>query len=79
MQTEIGDFDPATRTVPVTFTLDEQVHTRPVNACLDEGGDYDPVATASRVADVGRGVARKFDLGVFVEPAPLPAPDEDNG
>jgi len=76
MQTTIGPYDPATRTVPVTFTAGKLVHERTVNACLKDGG-YDQAATADRVAQVARGVATKMDLGVITdqpEPQAVPVP-----
>ena len=76
MQTDIGPYDPDTRTVPVTFTLGDLVHKRGVNACLKDGA-YDQSATADRVAQVARGVAVKIELGVITdqpEPDPVPPP-----
>lgn len=76
MQTTIGPYDPATRTVPVTFTAGKLVHERTVNACLKDGG-YDQATTADRVAQVARGVAVKMDLGVITdqpEQAAVPVP-----
>lgn len=78
MQTDIGSYDPATRQVSVSFTVGELVHKRAVNACL-KNGEYDPAATADRVAQVARGVAVKMDLGVITEqpePEALPAAAE---
>lgn len=71
MQTEIGAYDTAARTVPVTFTDGAVVYTRDVNACLTEAGLYDADATAARVAEVALGVAVKIGLGVIgrAEPA----------
>lgn len=80
MKTTIGAYDPATRTVAARFEQGEIVHDRSVNACHDEGGEYDAEATAARVADVGRGVAVKIGLGVIAQPEateePAPAPEE---
>lgn len=65
---DIGEFDPETRTVAVTFTSGEIVHQRTVNAVLNEAGDYDAEATASRVDDVARGVAEKIAVGAIGNP-----------
>ena len=76
MQTDIGPYNPDTRTVPVTFTAGKLVHERTINACLKDG-DYDQAATADRVAQVARGVAVKMDLGVITdrhEPDAVPVP-----
>jgi len=37
----IRAYDPATRTVPVTFSHRGQIHRRAVNAVLDDAGAYD--------------------------------------
>lgn len=71
MKTTIGPYDAATRQVPVTFEDAGVTHTRPVNACHDEAGDYDESATADRVADVARGVEIKIALGVITNPPPV--------
>lgn len=68
--TDIGAYDAATRTVPVTFTQSGIVHRRSVNACLDEAGHYDAAATEARVAEVARGVAHKIALGVITAAPP---------
>lgn len=75
MDTQIGGFDPDTKSVPVTFTAGEIVYERRVNACLDEHGGYDAEATATRVAQVAQGVAVKIGLGV-VKAAPPETHDE---
>ena len=64
----IGEHDPATRAVDVTFMGGDIVHRRAVNACYDKAGTYDPAATAERVDEVGRGVAVKIGLGVLAAP-----------
>lgn len=69
---KIGKFDPDTRSVPVTFTSGEIVHTRSVNAVLKDDGGYDKAATKARVDDVARGVAHKIELGVITNPPPAP-------
>ena len=74
LTTDIGAYDAATRTVPVTFTQGDIVHQRSVNACLDEAGQYDAAATEARVADVARGVAHKIALGVITA-APSAEPE----
>jgi len=63
--TKIGAFNSTTKTVPVTFTSGDIVHTRDVNAVLKATGNYDKAATADRVAEVARGVAAKIGLGVI--------------
>lgn len=70
LQFEIGAYDPATRTVEVTFTQGEIVHKRSVNACHDAAGDYDAAATEARVGEVARGVAHKIALGVITNAPP---------
>lgn len=65
MKTRIGQFNAATRTVPVLFTYIGVRHRRAVNACLDDDGNYDEAATHQRVAEVARGVANKIDAGVI--------------
>jgi hypothetical protein len=70
MDIDIGAFDPEKRSVPVTFTEGDVVHSRDVNACLDEAGDYDPQATSERVQEVAAGVAVKIALGVIRKAKP---------
>jgi hypothetical protein len=70
VQITIGNFDPATNQVPVTFDHAGIVHERTVNACLDEAGNYDEAATAARVDDVARGVEHKIAVGAITEPEP---------
>lgn len=65
MRTRIGKFDPATGTVPVTFTHAGVVHRRPVRACFDDAGIYDQDATRTRVAEVALGVAAKIEGGAL--------------
>jgi hypothetical protein len=83
MSITIGTFDPATRTVPVTFVRGDVIHERAVNAVLDEDGAYDAEATAERVDEVARGVACKVDAGAITNPPPaielpvLPPPEPD--
>lgn len=76
LTTKIGAFSTAKRTVPVTFTAGDIVHTREVNAVVGENGKYDAKATKIRVAEVARGVAAKIDLGVIVAPIEDEAPAE---
>ena len=70
MQTKIGAYNSATRSVPVTLTSGDIVHKRDVNAVLKEDGTYDRVATKVRVEEVARGVAHKIGLGVIAAPSP---------
>jgi hypothetical protein len=77
MQTTIGAFDAATKSVPVTFVHDAPsgetiTHDRAVNACLDESGSYDAEATTARVEEVARGVAVKIAVGAITNPPPPP-------
>ena len=65
MKIRIGKFDPATGTVPVTFSHATVEHKRPVNAVLDDAGAYDATATKARVEEVARGVEHKIALGVI--------------
>lgn len=64
----IGDFDPQPRTVAVTFTDGDIVHSRTVNACVTEAGTYDAQATRDRIASVALGVATKIRVGAIVNP-----------
>ncbi len=68
----IGDFDSATRTVPVTFEHADVTHQRSVNACLDAQGGYDEPATEARVYQVANGVAHKIAIGAITNPPPSP-------
>lgn len=72
MTIKIGKFDADTRTVPVTFTSGDIVHTRPVNAVLKADGSYDKAATKDRVEEVARGVEHKIALGVITNPPAEP-------
>ena len=65
MKTTIGKFDPATGTVPVSFSHNGVRHKRPVNACLDSEGKFDAAATAARVEEVADGVAYKIGMGLI--------------
>ena len=74
MKITIGEHDAASRTVTATFASGDIIHERSVNACHDKSGAYDPVATAARIDEVGRGVAVKIDLGVIAnDPEPTAA------
>jgi hypothetical protein len=70
MKTSIGKYDASTRTVPVTFKHVGVEHSRTVNACLTETGQYDAKATAARVKEVASGVEHKIGLGVITMPMP---------
>lgn len=61
----IGEYDAEKRTVPVTFVHNGVTHTRDVNACHNEAGEYDAECTAERVDEVGLGVQNKIELGVI--------------
>lgn len=76
MEFAIGAYDEETRTVPVTFTQGEIVHTRAVNACHDEDGSYDAAATAARVDEVAAGVAAKIAVGAIVNAPEEPEAEE---
>ncbi|MEG3160918.1 hypothetical protein U1763_10430 [Sphingomonas sp. LB2R24] len=73
MNITIGEYDAASRTVTATFASGDVIHERSVNACHDKTGAYDPVATAARLDEVGRGVAVKIGLGVIATPTEEPA------
>ena len=68
MKITIGKFDKDAGTVTVTFAQDGKVHTRQVNAAVTAAGKLDSKATRDRVEQVGRGVARKFELGLLADP-----------
>ncbi len=78
MKIEIGKFDRATGTVPVTFEQDGKRHKRDVNAVIRADGRHDRKATAARVDQVAAGVAHKFALGLLGDPAApqQPAPEQ---
>lgn len=76
MDFQIGNYDPVTRTVPVTFTYGEhEPWTRPLNAVLDEEGEYDAEATAARADELAPGVEYKFAMGLLPPAPPPPAPE----
>lgn len=77
METTIGDFNSDTRTVPVTFTAGDVVHSRDVNACLDDDGGFDEAATKERVDQVAQGVAHKIAVGAICKTEPAPVPESD--
>ena len=77
LTTKIGAFDSATKTVSVTFTAGEIVHTRDVNAVLKSSGAYDKAATAARVEQVANGVAAKIGLGVIKVAPPVVEPEPE--
>lgn len=72
MKITIGAYDPASRSVPVSFKDGGFVHERRVNAVLDAAGAYDKAATKARVDEVALGVAAKRAAGVL-DVAPPPA------
>jgi hypothetical protein len=75
MKIDIGPYDQANRTVSVTFTAGDLVHTRDVNACHDASDAYDAEATKARVHAVGRGVAQKIAVGAIIKaPPPIEFP-----
>jgi hypothetical protein len=65
MKITIAPFDPDSRTVQVQFEHGAVTHLRPVNACLDEAGEYDAAATQARVEEVALGVEQKIELGLI--------------
>lgn len=79
MDIEIGAFDPEKRSVSVVFTEGDVVHSREINACLDEAGGYDPEATSKRVEEVAAGVAVKIALGVIKKADPTNEMNPDAG
>jgi len=60
-----GKFDPATRTIPVTFAEGAVRHTRTVNAVVKEDGSLDKDATQGIIDGQARGVAHKIAIGVI--------------
>ena len=75
MKITIGRFNSADRSVRVTFSDGDFVHSRDVNAVLNSDGSYDRTGTRARVDQVAQGVAAKRALGVFdVQPAPTEEP-----
>src|SRR3546814_1024467 len=75
MDITIGRFDRRTGTVPVTFSHEGVVHTRPVNACLTASGRHDRKATSARVDEVALGVREKIAAGVITNPLVVVAND----
>ena len=65
MKITIGKFDPATGTVPVTFTQGALNHARRINAVRADDGSHDRAATRQRAEEVALGVAHKFNLGLL--------------
>lgn len=65
MKTTIGTYNPASKSVSVTFTEGDVRHERTVNAVLKEDGSYDRAATKARVAEVAMGVAVKISVGAI--------------
>ena len=61
-QTDVKD-------ISVRFSCDDTdpvcTHERQVNVCFDADGVYDAVATATRIVEVGNGVAHKIAVGVI--------------
>ncbi len=64
------------RTVSATFEHDGVTHTRDVNACFNEAGEYDEAATDARLEEVGAGVAAKIAGGAITNPAPTEEVEE---
>lgn len=58
------------RTVSATFVHEGVTHTRDVNACFDEAGEYDEGATGARLEEVSAGVAAKIAVGAITNPPP---------
>ncbi|MDH4743151.1 hypothetical protein OMP43_03865 [Sphingomonas sp. CBMAI 2297] len=77
MEIKVNGYSADTRTVSVTYDHAGVTHTRDVNACHDEAGAYDQVATAARVEEVGAGVAAKIAAGAITNPPP--AEEEEPG
>lgn len=72
----IGKFDAKAGTVPVTFTDGKIVHTRTVNAVINQYGGYDRKATKARVEEVAQGVAAKIAVGAITNALIVTAPEE---
>lgn len=60
-----GQFNPETRTVPVTFKDGDITHRRTINAAVDADGNYDRAATKIIIEQQAAGVAEKIRLGVI--------------
>lgn len=75
MEYLIGKYDPATRSVPVTFEHNGVKHSRSVNACTTQDGAYDKKATAARVVEVATGVQSKIEIGVITNSPAGEAPE----
>lgn len=65
MKTYPGAFDPATRTVPVTFKEGAITHRRTIRAVVDADGNYDRAATKEIIEQQAAGVAHKIALGII--------------
>lgn len=76
MKTTIGAYNPASKSVSVTFSEGEVRHERNVNAVLKEDGSYDRAATKDRVAQVALGVAVKIAAGAIGAPPVIEPPVE---
>lgn len=70
MQITNDGFNAATRTVSATFEHEGVTHTRDVNACFTEAGEYDEEATNARLEEVAPGVAAKIAVGAITNPPP---------
>lgn len=72
MKTTINSVNDGAATASVTFEHEGVTHTRDVNICRTAKGKYDAAATATRIADVARGVEVKIAAGAVTN-APAPA------
>lgn len=77
MQITNNGFSAATRTVSATFDHAGVTHTRDVNACFNEAGEYDEAATEARLEEVGAGVAVKIAAGAITNPLPAEEDTEE--
>ena len=53
--------------IEVEFKSDspDVTHTRFVNVCFDDSGNYDDTATKTRCAELARGIENKINVGVI--------------
>lgn len=76
LKTTIHPLNEGAAKVDVTFEYGGVTHNREVNAVFTDG-KYDEEATAERVAEVGRGVVHKIDVGAVTNAPEPEVPTED--
>jgi len=57
------------RDILVEFREGTITHSRHVNVCYDEDGNYDETATDIRIGEVANGIQGKIDAGVISAPS----------